>query len=194
MPDRHRGHSSKRKKTVRGVVLGTVLFSGMSCLAPIYASDCSRWVAEYKQGVLQRRAARRLHAAKYRLTVLVHKPAAPKTHPMRHRMGPLESLRRFQIDCGDFDQPTPILTAKAPDVPIEPTPLTLEFPQTPPDLPAPALTEVAEVPPLASTPLLPIDTTSVPGPVPEPSSIVLVLTGAGAMVEVMRRRRLAQEA
>lgn len=175
---------------MRWIIFAIIFFSGLSCLAPVlYASDCSRWVAEYKQGILQRRAARRLRAAKYRLTALVHQPEPVHKHPMRHKMGPLEALRRFQIDCGDLEEPTPLLKAQLPPLPVEPKPLMVEFPDTPPpDLPAPALTEVAEVPPLTDIPLTPIVNVSAPGPVPEPGTLVLVLTGALAGAEVLRRR------
>src|SRR5579875_1586630 len=139
MPERIRRNRSSRKKTVRWIVAAVVLCSAMSCVAPVlYASDCSRWVAEYKQGILQRRAARRLRAAKYRLTTLVH-PAQPvHRHPARRPMGPLEALRRFQIDCGDLDSPG--LAPKAPSVPMLPTPLLAEYPELPPpNLPSPPL-------------------------------------------------------
>src|SRR5579875_4110854 len=122
MPERIRRNRSSRKKTVRWVAAAVVLCSTMSCVAPVlYASDCSRWVAEYKQGILQRRAARRLRAAKYRLTALVG-PQHPVHHyPMRKPMGPLEALRRFQIDCGDLE--TPELPPRMGPLPVFATPL-----------------------------------------------------------------------
>lgn len=193
MPQTARRHSSSRKKTVRWVVAAIVLCSTMSCVAPVlYASDCSRWVAEYKQGILQRRAARRLRAAKYRLTVLVS-PQHPVHHyPTRRPMGPLEALRRFQIDCGDLEAPvTPDMPPKLPILPVLAPPLVVEFPEVPPpDLPMPALTEVAEaVPPLAQIPLTttPIEYVNVPGPVPEPNSLLLVFTGASLALCGVRR-------
>ena len=56
MPGTGRRHKTRRKNSVRWIVLAIVLCSGASCLAPVlYAStDCSRWLAEYKQGILQR--------------------------------------------------------------------------------------------------------------------------------------------
>lgn len=186
MPERRRRRErTSRKRTVRAIVAAVVFCSAMSCLAPVlYASDCSRWVAEYKQGILQRRAAKRLRAAKYRLTALVRPPQPAVHHPMRRPMGPLEALRRFQIDCGDIEAP-PELAPKLPIVPVLSTPLIAEFPQVPPpDLPFPAVTEVAEltppVPPLNDVPITttPVETIPVPTPVPEPASLILVATGA----------------
>ena len=189
---RYKGRSRRRNKT-RWIAAALILISGVSCLAPVlYAStDCSRWIAEYRQGILQRRAARRLRAAKYHLTTLVHKPAPAHHHPMRHRMGPLESLRRFQIDCGDLDTPTPVTTAVLPPVPVTPSIIPLEFPDQPPVLAPPALTEVAEVPdmpPLAAVPPVAVLSSPNPGPVPEPASLLLVATGGVAVTEMLRRR------
>lgn len=202
MPQTARRHRSSRKKTVRWVAAAVVLCSTMSCIAPVlYASDCSRWIAEYKQGILQRRAARRLRAAKFRLTALVG-PQHPVHHyPMRHPMGPLEALRRFQIDCGDLE--TPELAPKLPALPVLAAPLMVEFPEAPPpELPVPAVTEVAEatipplttIPPLATVPITttPVEFVNVPGPVPEPASWMLVLTGA--MLAFVGLRRSARQA
>ncbi len=188
MPKRHRTKGSSRRKTMRTVVTAIALCSAMSCVAPVlYASDCSRWVAEYKQGILQRRAAKRLRAAKFRLTAMIRPPQPAVHHPMRRPMGPLEALRRFQIDCGDVE--TADLPPQLPDMPVLPVPLTVEFPAVPPpDLPVPPITEVAElippVPPLGEVPVTttPFESVPVPAPIPEPSSWALVLTGFGAAV------------
>lgn len=185
---------SRRKRTTRWLVAAVVLCSAMSCIAPVlYASDCSRWVAEYKQGILQKRAAKRLAAAKYRLTALI-RPAAPVHHPAHRRpMGPLEALRRFQIDCGDFS--TPELAPKLASLPVVAPPLPVEFPAiAPPDLPTPAFTQIAEaVPPLQDVPVTntPLDTVPTVGPVPEPTSLFLVASGLSLGAAAMRRRSLA---
>ncbi len=181
MPVRDQRRRASRKRTTRWILAGVILFSSMSCIAPVlYASDCSRWIAEYKQGILQRRAARRLRAAAFRFTAVVRPHPPVHRHPLRRPMGPLEALRKFQIDCGDLD--TPEMAAKLPPLPLMPVPLPVEFPVAPPpELPVPALTEVAEaVPPLNDVPITstPIETVGVPGPVPEPGSLLLVLTGA----------------
>lgn len=189
MPIRQRRRGSSRKRTTRSVVAAVVLCSAMSCVAPVlYASDCSRWIAEYKQGLLQKRAAKRLQAAKFRLTAMVRPPQPAVHHPMRRPMGPLEALRRFQIDCGDIESPE--LPPQLTSVPVLPTPLNVEFPEVPPpDLPLPPATEVAEltpltppVPPLNDVPLTttPVESVPVASPVPEPSSWALLLTGFGA--------------
>lgn len=192
MPEHIRRRRSSRRKTTRWIVAAIVLCSAMSCIAPVlYASDCSRWVAEYKQGLLQQRAARRLRAAKYRLTALV-RPAKPVTHHRRRRpMGPLESLHRFQIDCGDFSAPE--LAPKIPAMPVLAAPLAVEFPDLgPPALPLPAVTQVAEVvPPLQDIPATttPLESVPVVGPVPEPESLLLVASGAVLAGVALRRRR-----
>ena len=194
MPGTLRVHRSRRTKSVRWMVFAIILCSGMSCLAPVlYAStDCSRWLAEYKQGILQRRAERRLQAARYRLVTMVHKPAAPHSHPLRHRMGPLESLRRFQIDCGDLEQPKPSDRPAVPLLPLDPKLTFMSLAETPPDLPPPAQADVTPMPPLNSVPVQLSETLVTPGPVPEPGSFLLVLTGAVATAELVRRRGRAQ--
>ena len=184
---------SRRNKSTQWIVLAMVLFSAMSCIAPVlYAStDCSRWLAEYKQGILQRRAARRLRAAKYRLTAIVHKPAHPHPHPLHHRMGPMESLRRFQIDCGDIDQsPTPLDAAAPPLLPLDPKFVFLSMAEVPPELPPPGEANVgAVVPPLADIPTTPVQSLSAPTVTPEPGSFLLVFTGGLTLFEFARRKR-----
>lgn len=197
MPGTRRVHRSRRTKSMRWMVVAIILCSGMSCLAPVlYAStDCSRWLAEYKQGILQRRAAHRLRAAKYRLVTMVHKPAPVHPHPMQHRLSPLESLRRFQIDCGDLDQPPPPLSAAVvPPGPLEPKVVPLSFPEAPPELPPPGEPVlIAEVPPLINTPITGVENLPTPGEIPEPGSFILVLTGAGAAAEMLRRQAKAKK-
>lgn len=195
MPQQIRRRRSVKRKTTRWIAAAIVLCSAMSCIAPVlYASDCSRWIAEYKQGVLQRRAARRLRAAKYRLTAFVHPQQPVHHHPARRPMGPLEALRRFQIDCGDLESPE--LGPKAPTLPLLPAPLVVEFPELPPpNLPAPVLTQVAdEVPPLANVPtaVTPVESVSTPSPVPEPGSLFLVVTGAALAVGYSQRKILTR--
>lgn len=195
MPVTQRRRRSRRIKSTRWIVLAIILCSGMSCLAPVlYAStDCSRWLAEYKQGVLQRRATRRLRAAKYRLDAMLHKPAPAHHYPTRHRLSPLESLHRFQIDCGYLDQPAPpVKEAILPPLPLVPSFAPVHFGDAPPDLPplAPADVPVlmADVPSLVDVPSLPVTNLAAPTVTPEPSSLVFMLTGAAFGAELMRRR------
>ena len=188
----------RRGKSIRWIAASVVLCSGMSCIAPVlYAStDCSRWLAEYKQGMMQRKAAKRLRAAKFRLTAMVQKPAPVHTFPTRHRMSPLESLRRFQIDCGDLDAPPPTPLNAAvippfPPLPVDPKFSLINFGDTVPELPPPGDALVAEssVPPLINVPTTPI--LDLPEPIvvtPEPDSLLLVLTGVGAFSYAVRRK------
>lgn len=183
--ERLRG-SSRRAKATRALIFATLLISAASCLAPgLYAStDCDRWIKEYRQGLLQARAARRLRLAKARLLTVVHRaPATPPRKHIHHRMGPLEALRRFQVDCGALDEP-------------EPAPLVVSFPFLPVETLPLEETTIAEVatPVLVQPPvpnlLAPVQTAvvSVPAAIPEPASLLLVLTGIGAGVYVYRRR------
>ena len=201
MSGMRRVRRSRRNRSVRWIVVAVILCSGASCLAPalVASTDCSRWLAEYRQGILQRRAARRLRATKYRLVTLVHKPAPPHAHPLRHRMGPLESLRRFQIDCGDLAPPeSPLEEAIVPPQPVPPAVTFVSLLEAPPDLPPPSQPALSVVPPLADVPAIPVETppilaaTIVPSATPEPGSWILVLTGAGAVAELVRRRRRQQ--
>ncbi len=194
--------SSRRNRSTRWIVASIVVCSGMSCIAPVmYAStDCSRWLAEYKQGIMQRRAARQLRAAKYRLTAMVHKPAPPHLLPARRRMGPLESLRRFQIDCGDLEAPDTPLNAAVlpplPPVPLDPRFDLVSFRGPVPELPPPsnAMVAMADVPPLADVPVVPvIGAPLTPLVTPEPESLLLVLSGAGTFGYLVRRRQTQEK-
>lgn len=196
-----RTRRSRRKRSTRWIVASIVVCSGMSCIAPVlYAStDCSRWLAEYKQGMMQRKAARRLRSAKLRLTAMVHKPSPPHLLPARHRMSPLESLRRFQIDCGDLEEPeTPLNAAVLPPAPpVLPEPMfaMVDFGEPVPNLPPPSTPLVAEatVPPLLGVPETPVIGAALPPVVtPEPGTFLLVLTGAGAFVYFARQKRVEE--
>ena len=185
--ERLRGNS-RRAKATRALIFITLLISAASCLAPgLYAStDCDRWIKEYRQGILQRRAAWKLRQAKAHLLQVVHrpKPVTPHRH-VRHQMGPLEALRRFQIDCGTLDEPElPPVAVAFPFIPVETPPLENT---TIAELTTPELT------PLAPNLITPIVTVAVPTPaeVPEPSSILLALSGAVLAAELVRRRRFA---
>ena len=200
MPGARQSFRSRRKNTFRWIVFAIILCSAMSCVAPVlYATtDCSRWLAEYKQGILQRRAARRLRAARYRLTTMIRRPGPVHPHPMLRRMSPLESLRRFQIDCGEIVPPEvppnpPVIAW--PVLPVEPTLAFVDFGEVPPQFPPPSTPEIVvppDVPPLINVPTTPVETAVAVPPVtgitPEPSSLLLVLTGAAGLAEVTRRK------
>lgn len=188
--ERLRG-SSRRAKATRALIFGTLLLCAASCLAPgLYAStDCDRWVKEYRQGLLQARAARRLRLAKTRFLVAVHRtPSSTPHRHIRHRMGPLEALRRFQVDCGTLD-----------DLEPTPTPIALNLPFLPIETIPLETTTIAELttPALIETPVpnvfTPVDTfaAALPGEVPEPGTWLLVLTGAALSVQAYRRKLTA---
>lgn len=184
--ERLRGNS-RRAKATRALIFITLLISAASCLAPgLYAStDCDRWIKEYRQGILQARAARRLRIAKAHLLQVVHRPrpVTPHRH-IHHQMGPLEALRRFQIDCGTLDEPLlPPVAAVIPPIMVETPPLentTIAELTTP------------ELAPLTPNLVAPIEAAPVaaPLPVPEPGSLLLVATGALLVGGFVRSRRL----
>lgn len=224
-----------------------LLFSSFSCFAPqIYASaDCDRWLAEYKQGLLQKRVERRIAAARHRLQLaaqhrlsnVVFHPHLP-THPHVHRAslpknaGPLARLKRFALECGDLipSSPSKVDVATIPTTGLLPpappeevlTLLSLSQPPTtiiPPVVPGTQPPMLSTLPPPSAgtfpppsvgifpptgpgvfpptgpgvfPPTLPSTPPVVPSPVPEPSSFVLVLTGACAAAIVWRRRTKAE--
>ena len=205
MPGARQSFRSRRKNTYRWIVFAIVLSSAMSCVAPVlYATtDCSRWLAEYKQGILQRRAARRLRLARYRLTTMIRRTPPVHPHPMMHRMSPLESLRRFQIDCGEIESPLPPTPNPPvihwPELPVEPTIAYVDFGEFPPEMPPPTTPEIVvppEIPPLVNVPTTPIEIATPPGTAvtPEPGTFFFVLTGAAALAELARRKKRVSEA
>jgi hypothetical protein len=136
---------------------------------------------------------------------MVHRPVVVHPHPLQHRMSPLESLRRFQIDCGpEIPEAPPVAPPTnppvLPPVPLEPTIAMVDFGTLPPDLPPPTTPDVglvpATVPPLLNVPTTPVEIALTPIPpalppaaTPEPGSFVLVLTGAAMLAEAARRTR-----
>ena len=200
---------------LRRVLLLLILVSAVSCAPGIYAkTDCDRWLAQYKQALLQKRAVQRAAAAKRRMQqklvgAVTPGPAKPVTRRpvLKRRMSPLEALNHFQLACGELE-PTPLegpglLPAAFNGLPAFDLP---EFPYTPTES-SPIIATV--VPPETLPPVVdtPVTTPTPPGPiiggppvvvtppsspvapvVPEPSSIVLVMTGIGAAVAAGRRR------
>lgn len=179
--------TTRRAKATRALIFAVLVISAATCVAPgLYAAtDCDRWIKEYRQGLLQARAARRLRLAKTQLLVAVRRPRpAGAHHPLKHRMGPLESLRRFQVDCGELDT-------------VEPLPMLVELPFIPLEMPPLTTTTIAELTiPTFVTPEVPNVVSPpqevalvTPATIPEPASLVLVVTGAAMAAGQWRRRR-----
>lgn len=105
------------------LTLGLSLTAAAPLASPQVRTDCTRWIAEYRAGVLQQKAHRALRRARRSLR---HPHNAMTAHHLRrHRMGPLEALRQFQIDCGEMtDTPTtagllPPVDVPAPDSEVQ---------------------------------------------------------------------------
>lgn len=205
---------SSRATMLRRLLVLLILISAVSCAPGIYAkTDCDRWLAQYKQALLQKRAVQRAAAAKRRLQrkivgYVAPSPAKPVTRRpvLKRRMSPLEALNHFQLACGDLEptgDDTGLLPVAFNGLPAFDLP---EFPYTPTDA-SPLVAGVVPpetIPPVVDTPVG--STPTFPGPVigtppvtvvtpppvtpvvPEPSSIVLVMTGIGAAVAAGRRR------
>ncbi len=168
--------------------------------------DCARWVREYQQGLAKRAAIAKkhvVHAALY-----IPRPAR-KQKPLAHlrpvKLSPQEMLKRFRVLCGDdlpsepvdvsfvptnleamllppvaFPDAAPVTDIANP-VPFTPQPAPPVIPTTPTQV-----TSSGGTPVIPSGPTVPV--VNVPSPVPEPSSLVLLLTGALGAVPLIKRR------
>jgi hypothetical protein len=86
------------------------------------ATDCERWIAEYRVALAHSNAVKRANAVRHRLHRYVHRKIAaltkpkttskPRVLPVRHRRPPMsreEMLRRFELACGDLPVDSPTL-------------------------------------------------------------------------------------
>ena len=188
----------RTRQFLLALLLLTALFGSAPVIHAAIPNDCDRWIAEYKHFLLEKAALRKLNAARHRaqlkLTGIVHHPhphLQRVSAPRPHRIGPLEALRRFQLQC-DIGPPAPQPTYSTPvssllpprpntptdlvfdtevpvfDIPAQPTPTTPggESPATPIYFGgSPGAPPVGVLPP------------STPSPVPEPATWIYVLTG-----------------
>jgi len=203
----------------RLLIFALILTVSLGIAREVSAStDCSQWIAEYRQKLEDSQRVHKLLQASHRVhTYLKHKVTTrPKVGPTlvktgvqlrfrRPKMTSVEMLKRFSIVCGDLteEQPTsPLLPL------LEPVSFTLAQPtfSPPEDLTSPVPSGLPLPPALLSSsppgdsPMPPIlssglppgepgNPTTVP-PVPEPSTLLLVGSGASALIgRVIRSRR-----
>lgn len=92
------------------------------------ATDCERWIAEYRDALAHSNAVKRANAVRHRLHRYVHRKIAaltkpkttpkPRVLPVRHRRPPMsreEMLRKFELACGDLPEDAPVLGELARD-------------------------------------------------------------------------------
>ena len=142
-----------------------------ACAAPLVGAtattDCAHWLAEYQRSILAHRAAQHLRHIKYRLTHPQH--SAPH-HVQRithsHALSALAALRKFQIDCGDWQLPTDSASVFTPLPQLPPDHTVVFVPDTPPNLGAPSLPTVID-----QSSDTPVDTDYPDQPLPEPVAL-----------------------
>jgi hypothetical protein len=205
---------------MRRVVICLVLFLvSISAATGVHAAtDCERWITEYKNSLAKSPVVHKVQAAHRRLHHYVQRKVAvtkPKPHPVKPRVLPArmvkpkmtrsELLQKMADLCGDLPNEIP-----AADGPAKP-PVAQMIPPRQSDGPPMDLASdegsgfLQTTPPPQYTP----PTGGYPGgpgypsippigggpytpptvPTPEPGSLVLLATGLSGIAEVIRRRR-----
>jgi hypothetical protein len=119
------------RRTVSALVVFLVCASAASGVRVHAATECQRWIAEYRNALAHSPSVKRAKAAGHRLHRYIHRKVAaltkpkpaPKPHtvPVRHhrpKMTREEMLRKFELACGDLPEDSPSLG----DLPGDPAP------------------------------------------------------------------------
>ena len=191
-------------------LLVAVSVGGVKTLAA--SPDCARWIKDYQQGLAKRAALAKkhvVHAARH-LGVPHLRPVHAIAPPHRLRpakLSPQEMLKRFRVLCGedlpDDTMPVAFVPTGLEAMVLPPVPFPDVTPVTDIGQPVtfvPTSTPVQPTPTTSTTPPVlvtdsgppvtpPVIIPSVPSPVPEPSSLILLLTGVAGATSVFVRRR-----
>lgn len=179
--------------------------------------DCARWIKEYQQGLARRAVLGKKHVVKAAHKLIVPRPHLQhaSTTPARVRppkLSPAEMLKRFKVLCGE-DLPDEVMPASfvptgledamvpTQDVPDDNTIATLTGTAPSPFVPGSGTGTTGTgtngggtngggtTGGTPTTPIVPVP--PIIAPVPEPGTLVLLLTGLGAIPAVLRLRRRA---
>jgi len=167
---------SKRIRIQVAVLLFLLLPASAGVLAVHASAACERFVKTYVTRPIQNRVSKQTADAwaAWRAAHPNWKPN-PKNHRPKYVMTREESVKKVDFACAVETDPTSLDLQLEPEMPEISMPvMTTELKLPPPA--APTLTELAELTPIA-TPLFAVPNVPVPGPVPEPDSLVLALSG-----------------
>jgi hypothetical protein len=167
---------SKRIRIQVAVLLFLLLPASAGVLAIHASAACERFVKTYVTRPIQNRVSKQTADAwaAWR-TAHPNWKANPKNHRPKYVMTREESVKKVDFACAVETDPTSLDLQLEPETPQISMPvMTTELKLPPPA--APTLTELAELTPIA-TPLFAVPEVPVPGPVPEPGSLVLTLSG-----------------
>ena len=186
--------------------------------------DCARWIKEYQQGLARRAVLGKKHVVKAAHHLVVPRPhlqhaSIPPSRVRTPKLSPAEMLKRFKVLCGE-DLPDEVLPAAFVPTGLEESMIPEadntnndQISQVTGNGTPPSFTEdtppsnttttnpTGNQPPngttttnggLPNTPIIP--TPVVPSPVPEPGTLVLLLTGLGAIPFALRMRRKSKNA
>jgi len=180
---------SKRIRIQVAVLLFLLLPASAGVLAVHASAACERFVKTYVTRPIQNRVSKQTADAwaAWRAAHPNWKPN-PKNHRPKYVMTREESVKKVDFACAVETDPTSLDLQLEPEMPEISMPvMTTELKLPPPA--APTLTELAELTPIA-TPLFAVPNVPVPGPVPEPDSLVLALSGTIFLGMLIGKRAL----
>jgi hypothetical protein len=170
------------------VIIFLLIPASAGVLAIHASAACERFVKTYVTRPVVNRVSKQTADAwaAWRLAHPNWKPN-PKNHRPKYVMTREESTKKVEFACAVETDPTNLsleLEPQQPEIAMPVMTTELKLPNPTP----PIVTELAELTPI--TPLIAVPLVSIPGPVPEPGTLLLALSGTAFLGLLMGMRSL----